>query len=264
MFPDVGGISLTMNAGTTDYRAMHLLVERRFIRGWGARVAYTLAKSDGTQPNAQYAFSQIPAGTNPFPNLMDYLVFERGPSPVSSASGSSGQDIRHRAVISFNYELPFARDAKGASAAFARGWQVNVISVMQSGTPFTVTNAAARANTGGGDRPNQIGNPVLPSTDRTVTRWFNTAAFEAQPLNTLGNVTLNSLYGPGLSTVDLSVFKTFETGPARVQFRIETFNLFNRTNFDNPGSAFGSATFGVISSTRTKARNIQLGLKLLF
>src|SRR5207249_1958364 len=50
VFPDVGGISLTMNAGTTDYRAMHLLVERRFIRGWGARVAYTLAKSDGTQP----------------------------------------------------------------------------------------------------------------------------------------------------------------------------------------------------------------------
>jgi Carboxypeptidase regulatory-like domain/TonB dependent receptor len=264
VFPNVGGISLTMNAGTTDYRAMHLLVERRFTRGWGARAAYTLARSEGTQPDGQYPFSQIPTGTNPFPSLMDYLVFEQGPSPVASASGSSGQDIRHRVVVSFNYELPFAREARGATAAFGKGWQVNMIGVMQSGTPFTVTNSAARANTGGGDRPNQIGNPVLPERERTVTRWFNTAAFEAQPVNTLGNVTLNSLVGPGLSTVDLSVFKTLETGPARLQFRVETFNLFNRTNFDNPGSAFGSATFGVISGTRTRARNIQLGLKLLF
>ena len=97
-----------------------------------------------------------------------------------------------------------------------------------------------------------------------MTRWFNTAAFEAQPVNTLGNVGLNSLYGPGLATVDLSVFKSFEVGPARVQFRPETFNLLNRANFDNPGGALGSAAFGVISSTRTRARNIQLGLKLLF
>ena len=264
VFPNVGGIALTMNAGTTDYRAVHVLLERRFNRGWGARAAYTLAKSDGTQPNGQYPFSSIPSGTNPFPALLDAIVFERGPSPTASASGTSGQDIRHRMVISFNYELPFAAKATGATAVLAKGWQVNLISVMQSGTPFTITNASARSNTGGGDRPNQIGDPELTGNERTVTRWFNTAAFEAQPLNTLGNVGLNSLYGPGLMTWDLSLFKSFNTGPARLQFRIETFNLFNRANFDNPGGAFGSATFGVISSTRTRARNIQLGLKLLF
>jgi hypothetical protein len=167
-------------------------------------------------------------------------------------------------VLSFNYEMPFARGATGVTAILAKGWQVNVISVMQSGTPFTVTNSSARANTGGGDRPNQIGDSELPEDERNVTRWFNTAAFEAQPLNTLGNVGLNSLYGPGLATWDVSGFKTFEAGAARVQFRIETFNLFNRANFDNPGVAFGSATFGVISATRTRARNIQLGLKVLF
>jgi hypothetical protein len=264
VFPSVGGIALTMNAGTTDYRAMHLLLERRFSGGWGARAAYTLAKSEGTQPNGQYPFGDIPAGSNPFPALLDSIVYERGPSPTASASGTSGQDIRHRMVLSFNYEMPFARGATGVTAILAKGWQVNVISVMQSGTPFTVTNSSARANTGGGDRPNQIGDSELPEDERNVTRWFNTAAFEAQPLNTLGNVGLNSLYGPGLATWDVSGFKTFEAGAARVQFRIETFNLFNRANFDNPGGAFGSATFGVISATRTRARNIQLGLKVLF
>ena len=131
-------------------------------------------------------------------------------------------------------------------------------------TTLTGVATSGTANTGGGDRPNQIANPELSEDERSVTRWFNTAAFEAQPLNTLGNVGLNSLYGPGLSTWDVSGFKTFEAGAARVQFRIETFNVFNRANFDNPGGAFGSATFGVISATRTRARNIQLGLKVLF
>jgi len=264
VFPNVGGIALTMNAGTIDYRAMHVLLERRFSGGWGARAAYTLAKSEGTQPNGQYPFSDIPSGTNPFPALLEAIVYEKGPSPTASASGTSGQDIRHRVVISFNYELPFARESKGAVAMLAKGWQLNLISVMQSGTPFTVTNASARSNTGGGDRPNQIGDPELPEDERTVTRWFDTAAFAAQPVNTLGNVALNSLYGPGLATWDLSAFKSFDAGRTRVQVRIETFNLFNRTNFDNPGGAFGSATFGVISATRTRARNIQLGLKVLF
>ena len=76
-----------------------------------------------------------------------------------------------------------------------------------------------------------------------MTRWFNTAAFGAQPVNTLGNVALNSLYGPGLATWDLSAFKSFEAGRTRVQVRIETFNLFNRTNFDNPGGALRQRDF---------------------
>lgn len=137
--------------------------------------------------------------------------------------------------------------------------------MLQSGTPFTVTNSSARANTGGGDRPDQIGDPELPGSQRTVSRWFNTAAFQAQPLFTLGNTGINTLYGPGLATWDLSVFKSFPAGPSRIQFRVETFNLFNRANFTNPATALGSSTFGVISSTGgNRARNVQLALKVTF
>ena len=89
---------------------------------------------------------------------------------------------------------------------------MNVISVMQSGTPFTITNASARSNTDEGDRPNQIGDSKLPESERIVTLWFNTAAFEAQPLNTLGNVGLNTLYGAGLMTWISPLFKSFRTG----------------------------------------------------
>ena len=108
VFPNVGGITLTMNGADVDYRAMHLLLERRFSGSWGARATYTLAKSESTQPNAQYPFTSIPAGTNPFPALLDNIAYETGPSPGGTAAGSSGQDIRHRLVVSFNYELPFA------------------------------------------------------------------------------------------------------------------------------------------------------------
>jgi hypothetical protein len=257
IFPDVGGIGLTLNGQSTDYRAMNALLERRFSAGWGARAAYTLAKSDTTLPNGQYPFSQIPAGANPFPSLLDFISEEKGPS---------GQDTRHRLTMSLTYELPFLRGATGMAQVLGSGWQVNLIAVLQSGTPFTITNASPRANTGAGDRPNQIADPVLPSDERTITQWFNTAAFAAQPLFTLGNVGVNTLYGPGLRTFDLSVFKTVRTGGSTsLQFRVETFNLFNRANFTNPNSTFGNPAFGTISSTGgNRARNVQLAAKLLF
>jgi outer membrane receptor protein involved in Fe transport len=255
IFPDVGGIGYTANVASTDYRALLLQLERRFTSGWGGRVAYTLSKSDTTSPDGQYPFSETPAGANPFPRMLDFVRHETGPS---------GEDRRHRLTFNLSYELPFAEEASGVAGALARGWQVNLIGVFQSGTPFTVTNASPRANTGGGDRPNQIADPELPRGERTVARWFNTAAFEVQPLFTLGNVGVNSLYGPGLATVDLSLFKTFLMGEARTQFRLEVFNLFNRANFGNPNSAFGSSAFGVINSTVGRGRNVQLALKVLF
>ena len=163
VFPNVGGIAFTMNAGTTDYRAVHVLLEADGSTGVGARARRIRSKSDGTQPNGQYPFSSIPSGTNPFPrSTRCHRLRERTESPTASASGTSGQDIRHRMVISFNYELPFAAKATGATAVLAKGWQVNVISVMQSGTHFTITNASARSNTGGGDQPIRSATPSCP------------------------------------------------------------------------------------------------------
>jgi hypothetical protein len=163
-----------------------------------------------------------------------------------------------------NYELGIAREAAGIAGFLAKGWQINAIAVMMSGTPFNITNGTARSNTGSGDRPNQIKDPNLASDQRTLTRWFDTSAFEAQPLFTLGNTPLNAIHGPGFINVDLSIFKDFvpHTG-TRIQFRVEAFNLTNRANFGNPGAALGTSTFGVISSAGL-ARNVQLALKYIF
>jgi hypothetical protein len=165
-----------------------------------------------------------------------------------------------------NYELPFARSARGFKGALAKGWIVNGIVVAQTGVPFTVTNATARDNTGGGDRPNRIASGVLPAGQRSFHHWFDTTAFVPQPLYTIGNSGRNILYGPPLRQLDFSLFKQFHPiERLTVEFRTESFNLTNTPNFGIPAAALGASTFGNISDTgNTQARQLQFALKLLF
>jgi hypothetical protein len=95
-------------------------------------------------------------------------------------------------VVTANYELPWGQSLKGVRGGVLAGWQVNLSAYWQSGLPFAVTNAAARMNTGGADRPNLVGDPELPSDQRTLLKWFNTAAFEAQPQFTAGTALAGS------------------------------------------------------------------------
>ncbi len=255
VFPNVAGIGYQTNLVTANYKAMQAVLDRRFAAGWGGRVGYTWAHHVLTQPEGQYPFTSIPGGANPFPAMLNNVRLERLDEP---------QDIRHRLTLGLNYELGIARESRGLVGILAKGWQVNGVAVIQSGRPFTVTNNSARGNTGSADRPNLVGDPTLPRNERSITRWFNTAAFEPQALNTLGNAPASIVRGPGLMTIDLSFFKDFvpRTG-TQLQFRLEAFNLTNRANFDTLGVALGAANFGTIGSSGP-ARNVQLALKLMF
>lgn len=124
----------------------------------------------------------------------------------------------------------------------SKGWQFNAIDTDQSGLDFTVSNAASIANTGGGDRPDQIASASLPPSQRIVTHWFNTAAFVTQPPYTLGYVGRNTLFAPGLTNLDFSVFKEFPVKKHYcVQFRAEIFNITNTPNFGIPTATRGCA-----------------------
>jgi hypothetical protein len=83
----------------------------------------------------------------------------------------------------------------------------------------------------------------------------------------------NLIVGPAFTDVDLSLIKNVAlVGPARLQLRVEVFNLFNAANFGQPGrtAAVGSSSFGFISNTRFatgdsgSARQVQFALKVLF
>jgi len=127
-----------------------------------------------------------------------------------------------------------------------------------------VTNGTARSNTGGTDRPNQIGDPNLANP--TIAQWFDVTAFAAQPINTAGNTGSNTLHGPPQRRIDLSLFKNLAlTGSTRLQLRFEAFNVTNTPSFANPNSAFGTAGFGSVTSTGNAIqRQVQIAAKLLF
>jgi hypothetical protein len=179
--------------------------------------------------------------------------------------GPSGSDVPHHFVASVLYKLPdlsrnvIVRTALG-------GWRLGLLQTVQSGPAFTVTTTANTTNAfpAGPLRPNLVGDPSLPESERTLSQWFNTSSFQNPAALTFGNSPRSVLRGPRLITTDLTIEKAIPFGDrTRLDVRAEIYNLLNRVNFNAPGSTLGSPDFGVISSARP-ARTIQLGARLSF
>jgi len=241
-FPLFGTISEQNPRGNSNYNSLQLKVEKRYAAGISFMSSYTWSKSIDDS-SALTTLSQ----NNPFD-----LRQERGLSEF---------DLRHNWVTTFVYELPFGR---GKALG---GWQLNGISSLRSGNPVRIVLPADIANTGvsGGQRPNVVGTLRLPPGDRTVGRWFNTAALASPAAFTYGNLGRHVLVGPGMVNFDFGIFKNFRIRERHnIQFRLETFNTFNHTNFATPGGTFSNPTFGVVTGTATDARDVQLALRYQF
>ena len=92
-------------------------------------------------------------------------------------------------------------------------------------------------------------------------------AFDFPAAFVYGNAGRNILEGPGTADVDFGLHRVFGLPlreGARLEFRAEAFNLFNRPHFDVPGSTIGTSTAGVISATALPNRQFQFGLRLVF
>jgi hypothetical protein len=119
-------------------------------------------------------------------------------------------------------------------------------------------------------RPNLLHDANLSSgrsTDAKLQEWFDTSAFVQPAAFTFGNAprTLPNVRGDSMKNIDFSLFKEFPFGERRlVQFWAESFNLFNTPQFGMPGTGLGSSGFGVVSPQANNARQIQLGLRILF
>jgi hypothetical protein len=161
--------------------------------------------------------------------------------------------------------------------AILGGWQISGIATLRSGLPVNVTLAGngIDPNTGvsytflnrnGGDlRPDRVGDPNANSDARSDrSHYLNAAAYRVQVLNTPGNAARNSAWGPGSFTTDLSFVKRFAVAEQRdLDFRLEMFNAFNRTNYQNPSASLGSSTFGTISDAYDP-RIMQLAIRYTF
>jgi hypothetical protein len=238
----------------STYHGLQARVNQRYANGFQLLFSYTWGKS------LDYGGSAASGGGQ-----------TGGPQTVTNLNagkGPSGFDVRHRAVISSVYELPWGPNRPwlnqgGLLSAIVGGWQASTIVTATTGRPFNV-NLAVGVNNGAPSWPNRVGSGRLD--EPSVNLWFNPADFVAPPPNTYGDVGRGVLYAPGHLNVDLSLTKRvfLFSGRANAQIRIESFNLFNNPGFGFPNASIGSPTVGRITSTVVDNRSMQFAVKFDF
>lgn len=252
MFQDINELE---SRAASNYHSMQASLRRTLTGGVSLLASYTYGKS-------------IDDASNFFPSAGD-ANFPQDSRDTRFERARSGFDVRQRFTAAAAWLIPCSHKAK--ARWLLAGWQLNGIAAMQTGRPFTVALPGEMDNSGTGrsslgfganDRANIVGDPGLANPGPGT--WFNTAAFAFPTPGTFGNAGRNILDGPGLASVNLSVLKSFEVKDgASLQFRAESFNALNRTNFNQPQNFLGAAGFGSITSAQNP-RLVQLGIKLLF
>jgi len=238
-FPGFASILTYETTASSLYHSLQTSLVRRVTEGLTLQASYTYSKTidDAVTPLNSYADSRL----------------ERA---------LAGADRTHVLIASYVWELPFARSLQGWRRNALHGWQASGVTTFQSGTPLTIGISGDRAGVGGGgQRPNVVG---AATGEKTLARWFNTAAFAVPTLGTFGDAGRALVRGPGLNnwTVSFSKRTSLWEGVA-LQFRAAFFNLFNHSQFAGVGTVVAAGTYGQVTSARDP-RITQLALRLNF
>jgi hypothetical protein len=242
-FPNFVSLWNSVKDGTSSYHGLQVRLERTFSGGFYILSTYSYSKCTDlgtTQSDSQN-------------------VYDR-----KSDWGLCNFHVANRFNASYGWKLPFGQNLTGFSGKVAKGWQVNSIVQLQDGVPFTpsVPGDPARVGTYYTPRFNRVCDGNLPDSQQTVNRFFDTSCFVLPQSGTFGNSARNVIFGPGLKSVDFSIFKTTNiTESVSVQFRAEIFNALNNSNYNEPrrnGPLIGRIL------TENDARELQFGLKIIF
>jgi hypothetical protein len=279
--PNVGEIRTLANDAFSISHGLQVKLEKRFSANWSILNSYTWQHTIGQTEENEYLEPQDTYN-------------------LGAERGDNAPDFRHQFSSALSYNLPIGPkqrfwNAAGPSRWLTEGWQLNGIVAMHSGEAFTPLLSTDYTNTdSGAPRPDIIGNPNnfstatsvgCPSNSQTIECWYNPAAFAIPQLapgqtfaHDYGDARRGSLRGPAEYNVDASLFKNFSlTEKAKMQFRVEAFNLFNTPEFGIPysavdqigapaggGSPMVPSLSGSITSTVHASRELQLALKFSF
>lgn len=233
------------------YDALQVKFDRRFSNGFLLTTAYSFGKSINF-------------------NSANQVDFRRN-------RGRADWDRTHVYVQSFIYDLPFGAGKRWAQSGGAKwllgGWQFNGIITAETGTPVNITTSGATLNAPGNvNRPNVSDKPEVFGKIGPGQQFFDVTQFTAPPSNTFGNAGRNLFSGPGLFSLDNSVFRRFPvTERMNLELRGEAFNLTNTPHFDNPSGDLTSASFGQVTTAQgnqavklNENRQLQVSLRLVF
>ena len=234
--------------GNSSYNALQVDLTRRLSKKLQFRGNFTWSKN--LDVNSALTGAQA--------SNQAQMVMDR--NNLSRDWGLSALNVTAQSSISARYELPY-------------GFQLNGITTLLSGFPFTPQDGSNRSGDGDTRNPDRPSlNPAFsgPVVTGNPNQWYNPNAFILPAAGTYGNLGRGVYTGPGLVEVDLSLFKSFRLNDrASLQARAEVFNIANHANFGAPtttvfSSGAISPSAGLISSTVTTSRQTQFGLKLIF
>ena len=248
------------NVADSWYNAMFVRLEKRLTHGLSLMGAYTLSKL-----------------------VTDIAGQPQDGRTVRDVRALSEDDVPHRLVLAFLYELPAGKgrrwlsDASGAHGKLLQGllggWRVAGIYDYVSGRPLQITQSSQTTGLGLNQRPSVAGSyrrvddvrKAVGLPGQTAALYVNREAFVVTPPYTLGTAPFRmpNLRGPSRQPWDLSLMKTFPLGErARLQLRVEAQNAFNQVFFADPDTNIQSAAFGTIASTQTDPRLLQIGARI--
>ncbi|MBI4442074.1 MAG: TonB-dependent receptor [Acidobacteria bacterium] len=272
--PNFEEIRYKLFDANSSYNSLQMAIRRRFARGVGFQVSYTLAKAIDTASDSQGAGDLI--NDAPFATLPEFPEIDRGRSAF---------DVRHNLSLNVSADIPFGSHV-GIPGKLLGGWKIQSIFSRQSGLPFTTTisgtvdaSVMRTRSTRGQLRPSlKPGYTVesvtlsVPSASNPLGQYLDPAAFILPDPGFLGTLGRNVFSGPSLFTIDFSLTKeTAITEQMNLEFRSEFFNMMNHPNFSLPArNAFNRSVnvpqggFGRITDTTGPGRQIQLALKLTF
>jgi len=262
--PNFGRMDEKNNDGNSNFNAVQFSLHRRVASG------FTL----GTEYMWSHSINDNSTGGG------------EGSQPQSALCracdrGNSATDVRHTMTTNWIYQLPLGPGKRyfdsGPASRILGGWELSGIWTARTGRMLTIgiSRSAGDVPDGNtsGQRPDVVpGVSIYPAGGRTFAQWLNPAAFAIPARNTWGNAGRTIAVGPGLVQIDTSLQKNVRlTESKSIIYRIEAFNILNRTQPGNPGTTFTSlASFGLINSGLNRtigtgtSRQIQMALRFQF
>jgi carboxypeptidase family protein len=270
-FPRYPAINYRTNGAGHQYHSLTAEVERRLVKGLAYQASWTWARDIG----------DLTGFLEDTPGFVLENAFDRG-----RERGVSFDLPRHRVTGNVIYDFPFGQGRRFFGGARRRlnsvigGWQSSVIFSYYSGqfltplwsgpdptgTMFTSSSTPANVTI----RPDILHDPNLPSSQRTADRWFDPTAFGPPQPGQFGTSSRGVIEGPGTTVFHAGLAKQFNFSESmRLRFELTATNVFNHTNFSNPGldistpASIGKITNSVIDSDldQSGARSLRAGLR---
>jgi hypothetical protein len=274
--PAWNGIRYYQTNGNSDYNSVAFSLHRQFSNGFEGQIFYTFSKAmdNASGTNTGDSLRSPSAVMDPWDRNLDWSL--------------SDMNQTNAVGFSFSYHEPLQLKSK-LGGALANNWVLNGIGTFTSGQPFTAVLAAAVSQSDASvlaERPNlnpgASQNPThgitagcagIPAGQslRTATRFYDPCGFSLPAAGTYGDLGRNTLIGPGVADVDLSLEKSFLIlEHKQLTFRYELFNVMNHTNLGLPNNSpltsggVPNATAGSIVYTTTTSRQTQFALRFTF